>query len=55
LRFTAEKRDGDIGSWEIWVDDNIGRGRSAYLMIELYDLEAGTRLSFLVTEKFTLA
>ncbi len=54
LRFTAEKRDGDIGTWEIWVNNAIGPGQTIFLMIELYDPGAGTRLSYLISDPFAL-
>ena len=55
LQFTAQKRDGDLGSWEIWVNGDIAHGRAVVLMIALYDDSVGTRLSYLVTDRFILA
>jgi hypothetical protein len=54
LRFTAQKRDGDVGSWEIWVNAQISPGQPVFLLIEMYDLGAGTRIGYTVTDKFTL-
>lgn len=54
LKFVPEKKSGDVGSWEIWVSSKINAGRSIFLLIELYDLAARTRLCYAETDKFTL-
>ena len=53
LRFVAQKKEADIGTWEFWVR-TFDRGRKSYFVrIEMNDLTAGTRLTFKDSDKFS--
>jgi hypothetical protein len=53
LKFVAQKKEADIGTWEFWVRA-FDQGRKSYFVrIEMYDLTAGTRLTFKDSEKFS--
>jgi hypothetical protein len=53
LTFVAQKKEADIGTWEVWVR-TFDQGRKSYFVrIEMYDLTAGTRLTFKDSDKFS--
>jgi hypothetical protein len=53
LRFVAQKKEADIGTGEIWVR-TFDQGRKSYFVrVEMYDLTAGTRLTFKDSDKFS--
>lgn len=52
LVFNAQKRDTDVGTWEVWVDTSAHAGRRLFVRIELYDDEVGTRVAYKESETF---
>jgi hypothetical protein len=51
--FFAQKKEADIGTWEVWVR-TFDQGRKSYFVrIEMYDVAAGTRLTFKDSDKFS--
>jgi hypothetical protein len=53
FRFVAKKKEADIGTWEVWVRTfDLGR-KSYFVRIEMYDVAAGTRLTYKDSDKFS--
>ena len=53
LTFVAQKKEADIGTWEVWVR-TFDQGRKSYFVrIEMYDVGAGTRLTYKDSDKFS--
>ncbi len=53
LTFVAEKKEADIGTWEIWVRTSDQGRKSYFVRIEMYDTAAGTRLTYQDSNKFS--
>lgn len=53
LTFVARKNEADIGTWEIWVRTFDQQRKSCFIRIEMYDVTAGTRLTYQDSSKFS--
>jgi hypothetical protein len=53
LSLVAQKKEADIGTGEIWVR-TFDQGRKSYFVrVEMYDVAAGTRLTFKDSDRFS--
>ena len=53
LTFVAQKKEADIGTWEVWVRTFDQGRKSCFVRIEMYDVTAGTRLTYQDSNKFS--
>jgi hypothetical protein len=53
LTFVARKNEADIGTWEAWVRTFDQQRKSYFIRIEMYDVTAGTRLTYQDSSKFS--
>lgn len=53
LTFVARKNEADIGTWEVWVRTFDQQRKSCFIRIEMYDVTAGTRLTYQDSSKFS--
>lgn len=48
----AQKKNADVGSWEVWIDTSRVAGRRFFARLELYDEDLTTRLAYAYTPVF---
>ncbi len=53
LTFVARKNEADIGTWEVWVRTFDQQRKSYFIRLEMYDVTAGTRLTYQDSTKFS--
>jgi len=53
LTFVARKNEADIGTWGVWVRTFDQQRTSYFIRVEMYDVTAGTRLTYQDSTKFS--